>query len=125
MHEKSSQCHCIHSLFFLACLLFYLSGVARRTILGFDGPFGWVPNNTRFDNQYYEELVGEGDSLVAQIEGAPQWRQVLVENNETDLLDRWQWVGFPQGRQVIMLNRYVLLYDNHDMCDVTQTSEQK
>jgi len=77
--------------------------------LGFDGPNGWVPNNTRFDNQYYEELVGEGDSLEAQMEGAPQWRQTQVINNETELLDRWQWVGFPQGRQVIMLNADIAL----------------
>ena len=44
-------------------------GILRRNILGFHGPNGWVPDNTRFDNQYYEELVGTGQSLERQLEG--------------------------------------------------------
>lgn len=81
-------------------------GVARRSILGFNGPNGWVPNNTRFDNEYYTELVGPGSTLAAQVEGAPQWRQIEVNNTDmpTELPNRWQWEGFPGGRRVIMLN---------------------
>lgn len=45
------------------------SGILRRNILGFHGENGWVPNNQRFDNEYYEELVGSGNNMESQIEG--------------------------------------------------------
>jgi hypothetical protein len=81
--------------------------------LGFNGPFGWVPNNTRFDNEYFHELVGEGPTTQDHIENAPQWRLVEVNNtgllNDTDMPNRFQWEGFPGGRKVIMLNSDIAL----------------
>jgi len=41
----------------------------RRGVLGFDGAGGWVPDNFNFDNQYYHELVGSGNSQESQVEG--------------------------------------------------------
>ena len=86
-------------------------GVLRRNILGFDGRNGWVPDNTRFDNQYYEELVGAGRDLERQIEGAPQWRQAVVNNTDLGTIpDRFQWEGFPGGEKVVMLNSDVVSF---------------
>ena len=81
--------------------------------MGFDGPFGWVPNNTRFDNEYFQELVGEGTTSELQLEGAPRWLQVPVDNtglvNNTNIPNRFQWEGFPGGRRVMMLNSDIAL----------------
>ncbi|CAB9503274.1 Putative ascorbate peroxidase [Seminavis robusta] len=99
-------------------------GVARRNILGFDGPFGWVPNNTRFDNEYYRELVGEGPTDRFQVEWAPQWRQIEINNTElngTDVPNRWQWEGFPNGRRVVMLNSDVALVRQLDSANMEES----
>ena len=77
--------------------------------MGFDGPTGWVPNETAFDNQYYEELVGAGTSLNRQINGAPQWRRAMVNNTDNEHPNRHQWEGFPGGRKVLMLNSDIAL----------------
>ena len=80
-------------------------GVMRRNVLGFDGRNGWTTNNLRFDNGYHEELVGrDGDLRMA-----PNWRQERVVNGGS-IPDRWQWVGFPGGRQVTMMNSDVGTY---------------
>lgn len=100
-------------------------GVLRRPILGFSGQNGWVPNNTRFDNEYYEELVGGGSTLERQIEGAPQWRQALVNNTDLpDLPDRFQWEGFPGGRRVVMLNTDVAMVRQLDDSNRNPTTGQ-
>lgn len=75
-------------------------GVMRRDVLGYEAPNGWVTDNQRFDNQYHQELIGRnGDMRLA-----PNWNQDLVRNGDSFLPDRWQWEGFPGGRQVTMLN---------------------
>jgi hypothetical protein len=66
-------------------------------------------SNTRFDNEYYTELVGSGDTVERQVEGAPQWRQNHVDNTGEDFPDRFQWEGFPGGRRVVMLNTDIAL----------------
>ena len=47
-----------------------------------------------FDNGYYQELIGLGGDPRR----APNWSQRQVRSGN------WQWVGFPGGRQITMLN---------------------
>jgi len=99
-------------------------GIMRRNILGFAGENGWVPNNQRFDNQYYQELVGAGSNPVGHIEGAPQWRQATVNNTDLGLPDRFQWEGFPGGRKVVMLNSDVAMVRQLDDSNKHPTTGQ-
>lgn len=79
-------------------------GVMRRDVLGFDGRNGWVADNLRFDNEYHQELIGRGGDVSL----APNWLHRLVKN-ENGLPDRRQWVGFPGGKQVTMMNSDIAL----------------
>jgi hypothetical protein len=88
----------------------WYSGVMNRHVLGFHGENGWTLNNRKFDNSYYNELVGPGSTLQDQVERAPNWQQVFVENSDLDdTPSRFQFQGYPQGKKIVMMQSDIAL----------------
>jgi len=74
---------------------------------GVDGPNGWLLDNQVLNNAYYKELIGgtsASDSLDIHIDNAPGWTKGVETGNPNGIPDRNIWVGFPNGKKIIMLN---------------------
>lgn len=85
-------------------------GVMEREVLGFDGPNGRTLDSSSFNNAYFKELIGHGTSYQEQIDNAPNWQQVFVDNSDLpNIPSRYQWVGFPNGIKIVMRNSDIAL----------------
>lgn len=86
-------------------------GVLARENSGFDGPDGWVVDETLLNNNYYFELVGNPDPDIPfdqQVDLAPPWFRDFEDNSDLPgIPDRNLWIAFPEGRdgqKIVMLN---------------------
>ena len=86
-------------------------GVLTRENSEFDGQDGWVVDQTRLDNNYYFELVGNVDpdiDFADQVDDAPPWFRDFEDNSDLPgIPDRNVWVAFPEGQdgqRILMLN---------------------
>eukprot|EP00978_Attheya_sp_CCMP212_P011504 scaffold28405_cov49-Attheya_sp.AAC.1 len=100
-------------------------GSLSRENSGFDGQQGWVRNNNRLSNDYYQQIVGGRDATddIEELADAPQWTQNFVDNSDVIRApDRFQWErngnrGRGRGRgggrgTVIMLNSDIAITRN-------------
>ena len=79
-------------------------GAMRDVNLGFDGRQGWDLTNTKLDQGYYLELVGDSP---------PNWRQVRRSNSGIQgIPPRFQFEATVNGRQLTMLNSDIALVRN-------------
>lgn len=67
-------------------------GSASRKVSGFNGTHGWVPNNDKLSNGYYNVLVGLPESM----EHVTDWIPRKVDNSDLrdqgiNMPDRWEW----------------------------------
>lgn len=86
-------------------------GVLEREVTGFDGPNGRTLDNSSFNNAYFKELVGHGTTDQEQVENAPNWQQVFVDNSDlsNSIPSRYQWEGYPNGIRIVMRNSDIAL----------------
>ena len=86
-------------------------GVLTRENSGFDGPAGWVREETVLDNEYFFELMGLIDRespFEDQVDRAPPWFRSFEDNSDLPgIPDRHVWEAFPEGpdgQRILMLN---------------------
>ena len=85
-------------------------GIMERKVLGFDGPNGQTLDNSSFDNAYFKELIGHGTTYQEQVNNAPNWQQVFVDNSDLpNIPSRYQWEGYPNGVKIVMRNSDIAL----------------
>ena len=103
-------------------------GVMERDITGFDAPNGRTLNNFSFNNDFFKELVGRGTTYREQVENAPNWQQVFVDNSDLpNIPSRYQWEGYPNGVRIVMRNSDIALVrqlDSENKDDVGRVSCQ-
>ena len=79
-------------------------GAMRDVNLGFDGRHGWDRSNSKLDQGYYLELVGDN---------APNWTQVQLSNSDIPgIPPRFQFQATVEGLSLTMLNSDIAMVRN-------------
>ena len=90
-------------------------GVLARENSGFDGPNGWLGNTNRFNNGYYNNLIGgtltdfQNGNFEAMMQ-ASNWQQDFIDNTAIGTPNRWEWER-PRntGGHFVMINSDIAL----------------
>ena len=94
-------------------------GTLARENSGFNGPNGWLGNTNRFDNGYYNNLIGgtlaefENGNFEPMMNSA-NWQQVKIENADVAAPDRWEWERNTNPHFVMINSDIALVRDLSD-----------
>ena len=94
-------------------------GVLARENSGFNGPNGWLGNSARFNNQYYDTLVGgtltdfQNGNFEAMMNAAG-WQQEFIDNTALGTPNRWEWERNTNPHFVMINSDIALVRDLSD-----------